>query len=207
MLARAGVSRLLLIDFDQLTLSSLNRHALGTLADVGLPKTTVMLQHLSKIVPFSEIRVVNALFCSDNAEELLQGSPDFVLDCIDNIDTKIHLINHCLSSKIPLISSMGASGKADPSRIVIGDISESSEDPLARKCRQLLRAEMRQGGKFKCVYSLEKECTFGLIDNPESSEKRTAEGSDVNSNETTNDQSGKADGDYALLPKFRSRYI
>lgn len=63
---------------------------------------------------------------------LIVGNPDFVLDCIDNLDTKAELIAYCCKNKIRVIASMGAGAKADPSRVQIADISETFEDPLAK---------------------------------------------------------------------------
>jgi tRNA A37 threonylcarbamoyladenosine dehydratase len=132
MLARAGVARMRLIDFDQVTLSSLNRHAVATRKDVGIPKVTAMKNHLLKIVPQMQIDARVNLFKIEDAEELLEGEPDFVLDCIDHLQTKAELIQYCVEKRYKVISSMGAGAKSDPSRIQIADINDTSEDPLAR---------------------------------------------------------------------------
>ena len=107
MLVRAGVEKIRLIDFDQVTLSSLNRHAVATRADVGIPKVRAMKQHLLEIVPHSDIQDVVELFNIDVASKLLEGNPDFVLDCIDNLETKIQLIAYCRNHNIKIIASMG----------------------------------------------------------------------------------------------------
>ncbi|KAG2190483.1 hypothetical protein INT46_011700, partial [Mucor plumbeus] len=139
MLMRSGVKRIRIIDFDQVTLSSLNRHAVATLEDVGTPKVRCIKTHFKQIAPFVEVEDCIDLLNADNVDLLLGGNPDYVIDAIDNINTKIDLIKYCHDKKLPVISSMGAGAKADPSRIQIADISETFEDPLARSVRQRLK--------------------------------------------------------------------
>lgn len=125
MLMRSGVQRIRIIDFDQVTLSSLNRHAVATLEDVGTPKVRCIKRHFKEIAPFVEVDDCVDLLNADNVDELLGGNPDYVVDAIDNINTKIDLIKYCYDKKLQVISSMGAGAKADPSRIQIADISET----------------------------------------------------------------------------------
>ncbi|KAI8645938.1 hypothetical protein BD408DRAFT_410872 [Parasitella parasitica] len=139
MLMRSGVKRIRIIDFDQVTLSSLNRHAVATLEDVGTPKVRCIKAHFKQIAPFVQVEDCIDLLNADNVDALLSGNPDYVIDAIDNINTKIDLIKYCHDKKLPVISSMGAGAKADPSRIQIADISETFEDPLARSVRQRLK--------------------------------------------------------------------
>jgi tRNA A37 threonylcarbamoyladenosine dehydratase len=107
------------------TLSSLNRHSVATLEDVGIPKTESLKKHLAAIFPYADIESMVTLYNPENAEAILEGSPDFVVDAIDNLDTKLHLLKTCVSKGIKVISSMGAGAKADPSRIQIADISQT----------------------------------------------------------------------------------
>ncbi len=182
-LARSGVSRLRLIDFDQVSLSSLNRHAVATLADVGTPKVQCMRKRLEQIAPWVQFDCRNELFRGgETAERLLgpwvtsaddsdarypqkqhrrsqqqqqQQQPSFVIDAIDNVDTKVALLAHCHAQGLPVVSSMGAGCKSDPTRLFIGDISASLEDPLARATRRRLRALGAERG-IAVVYSSEK---------------------------------------------------
>lgn len=140
MLLRSGVSKLRLIDFDQVSLSSLNRHACATLEDVGRPKVVCCAEKFAQIAPWAKLEAWMELFRGDEAERLLGGNPTYVVDAIDNIDTKVELLRFCAERKIKVISSMGAGAKSDPSRIQISDISVTSEDPLARSVRRRLRA-------------------------------------------------------------------
>ncbi|KAJ3159741.1 hypothetical protein HDU86_001391 [Geranomyces michiganensis] len=159
---RSGVQHLRLIDFDQVSLSSLNRHAVATQADVGIPKSTCLQRHFGQIAPHVKIDARNELFNIDAADELLDGKPDFVLDCIDNLNTKMDLIKYCKDKNIRIISSMGAGAKSDCSRIQIADISETFEDPLARATRRGLKLKGVETG-VPVVYSTEKPGPVKLL--------------------------------------------
>jgi tRNA A37 threonylcarbamoyladenosine dehydratase len=116
-LVRSGVGKVRFIDFDQVTLSSLNRHAVATLADVGIPKVLALRKRLEQVAPWVEIDARCELWNRQNGETLLDGNPTFVVDAIDNIDTKVDLLQFCSSRGIPVISSMGAGCKSDPTRV------------------------------------------------------------------------------------------
>lgn len=160
-LARSGVSHIRLVDFDQVTLSSLNRHAVATLADVGTPKVHCLRKRLQQITPWVHFDCRNELYGQKAAESLLEvckengRRPDFIVDAIDNIDSKVALLAYCHKNNLPVISSMGAGCKSDPTRILVGDISTSTEDPLSRSTRRRLRAEGVVSG-IPVVYSTEK---------------------------------------------------
>ncbi|KAK6540819.1 hypothetical protein TWF694_008207 [Orbilia ellipsospora] len=155
MLVRSGIGRIRLIDFDQVTLSSLNRHAVATLEDVGTPKVFAMKKRLEAVAPWVEIEAYQELWTEKDAKRLLDGEPDWVVDAIDNIDTKVDLLAYCHEQKIQVVSSMGAGCKSDPTRILIGDISETTEDPLSKSTRRKLRQKGIATG-ITVVYSTEK---------------------------------------------------
>ncbi|KAI8619626.1 hypothetical protein BC830DRAFT_1103319 [Chytriomyces sp. MP71] len=186
MLVRSGVQRIRIIDFDQVSLSSLNRHAVAIHEDVGTSKSGCLKKHFRNIAPQAEVEPIVELFSIDVADRLLSGNPDYVLDCIDNLNTKIDLLKYCHEHKLPVISSMGAGAKADPSRIQIADISDTSEDPLARATRQGLKKRGVDSG-IAVVYSTEKPGKVKLLD---LSEEKVDEA----------DQ-------YATLPNFRARIL
>ncbi|KAG8627088.1 hypothetical protein KVT40_004571 [Elsinoe batatas] len=158
-LARSGIGAIRLIDFDQVTLSSLNRHAVATLADVGTPKVHCLRKRLEQVTPWTKFDVRNELFGGEKAERLLapfeDREPDFVIDAIDNIDSKVELLEYCYKKSIKVVSSMGAGCKSDPTRVFIGDISASNEDPLSRSTRRRLRMKGIKDG-IACIYSQEK---------------------------------------------------
>ncbi|EXJ93770.1 hypothetical protein A1O1_02163 [Capronia coronata CBS 617.96] len=166
-LARSGVSRIRIIDFDQVTLSSLNRHALATLADVGTPKVYCVRRRLEQICPWVRIDCRIELLSSESTEALLSSwdyelrddedrrEPDWVVDAIDNIDSKVGLLQYCAINGIKVISAMGAGCKSDPTRIQVGDISTSVEDPLSKATRRRLRVKGIKDG-IPVVFSTEK---------------------------------------------------
>lgn len=159
--ARSGVSRLRLVDFDQVTLSSLNRHAVATLADVGMPKVQCLQRRLRAIAPWVKFDMRLQKFDGDSAEGLLAPweedghKPDFVVDAIDNIETKVALLKYCHDHQIPVISAMGAGCKSDPTRIIVGDISASTDDGLSRATRRKLKLLGVTHG-IPAVYSTER---------------------------------------------------
>lgn len=144
-LARSGVSKLRLIDFDQVTLSSLNRHAVATLADVGTSKVHCLQRRLMAIAPWVKYDLRQAKFFGDVAADMLgpwkEGGrkPDFVIDAIDNIETKVALLKYCHDNGLPVVSSMGAGCKGDPTKIIISDIGFSTDDGLSRATRRQLK--------------------------------------------------------------------
>ncbi|KAA8647135.1 tRNA threonylcarbamoyladenosine dehydratase [Aspergillus tanneri] len=164
-LARSGVAKLRLIDFDQVTLSSLNRHAVATLADVGTPKVHCIRKRLEQITPWTKFDCRNELFGGSVANDILAPwsfndsdkgqKPGYVLDCIDNITSKVELLHYCHSHSIPVISSMGAGCKSDPTRVTVGDISESTDDRLSRSTRRRLKV-MGVNSGIPVVYSTER---------------------------------------------------
>ncbi|EED91436.1 hypothetical protein THAPSDRAFT_262699 [Thalassiosira pseudonana CCMP1335] len=166
MLARSGVQYLRLVDFDQVTLSSLNRHAVATLKDVGLPKATVLCQHLREICPDESKLILDPIikmYTGDKEKDggMLDPPPgkqwDCVIDAIDDVPTKANLIAYCAKRNIRVISCMGAGGKADPTRVHISDLRSASRDPLATAVRQKLRLMGKmEAKKMACVYSSEK---------------------------------------------------
>lgn len=190
MLLRSGVGKIRLIDFDQVTLSSLNRHAVATLADVGTPKVQALRKRLEEVAPWVSIDARNELWRMEVGDDLLAGSPTFVVDAIDNIATKVDLLYYCKSRNIPIISSMGAGCKSDPTRICIGDISNSTDDPLSRSTRRRLRLKGIATG-IPVVYSTEKPGPgkAALLPLPEDEYNR-----------------GKV-GELGVLPDFRVRIL
>jgi tRNA A37 threonylcarbamoyladenosine dehydratase len=148
LLARSGVRYIRIIDFDQVSLSSLNRHACATLSDVGTSKVECLAHFLRRICPdpkYLEIDARQAMFTETSSSELLKGSNpfDMVLDCIDDVPTKAALISYCIRTKIRVVSCMGAGSKADFTRLHVSDLASASRDPLASKLRQTLKQKLK----------------------------------------------------------------
>jgi len=154
-LARTGVGRIILIDKDVVDITNVNRqiHALTT--TVGQPKVDLMAERIKLINPECDVVSLKMFYTEETYEQLFQYPLDYVIDASDTIVYKIHLIKECLKRGIPLISSMGAANKMDPTRFQVADISKTSMDPIARVVRQKLRKEGIKKG-VKVVYSTEE---------------------------------------------------
>lgn len=159
MLARGGVERLRLIDFDQVTLSSLNRHACATLKDVGISKVECVKNtciELGLVADNIDDRVemytketgpgllsLATMPGKDGEENDKNKQWDVVIDCIDDVPTKAALLAYCIQNKIRVLSCMGAGGKSDMTRLHISDLRTATKDPLASKLRQTMKKTMK----------------------------------------------------------------
>ncbi len=154
-LARAGIGRLTLIDFDRIALSNINRQIHALEQTVGRTKVQTMAERCLSINPEAEVRPIDAFYSAETSAELLGGGYDYLCDCIDSITSKLHLIESCMNSSIPVISAMGAANKLDPSLIRVGDLARTQTCRMARIMRKELgRRGIRRG--VKVVYSLEE---------------------------------------------------
>ena len=154
-LCRAGIGRLVLVDFDDICLTNVNRQLHAMDGTVGHSKVQVMAERLRRINPDAEIIPHRDFYGAESSDFLLTDHYDYVLDAIDHFTSKIHLITSCRRWGIPIISSMGAAMKLDPTLVRVGDISETSKCRMARSVRKLLRKEGVERG-VKVVYSLEE---------------------------------------------------
>lgn len=145
-LARSGVGRLILIDKDDIDITNVNRQIMALLSTVGKPKVEVMKERIADINPDCEVIALKMFYTEDTYEEIFQYGIDFVVDASDTIIYKVHIMKECLKRNIPIISSMGAANKMDPTRFQIADISKTHTDPIARVIRgQLRKAGIRKG--------------------------------------------------------------
>jgi len=160
-IARSGVGQITLVDFDEICVTNFNRqlHALQGL--VGKDKATVMGERMVKINPQAKIHVISKFYNADHCEEIFTTRPDFVIDAIDNVTAKCHLLHFCHSRKIPIITSTGSGGRMDPTQIRMADLGRTEIDPLARSIRRILREKYgfppEEGALFgiPAVYSAE----------------------------------------------------
>ncbi|RHY30529.1 hypothetical protein DYB32_004248 [Aphanomyces invadans] len=155
MLARSGVRHLRLIDFDNVTLSSLNRHAVATRADVGLSKAQVLKQRLLEIVPQANIEAVPVMFEDAVADELLAGTIRFVMGLAVPF-SQVALLTAASAKSLKVITATSAGAKADPTRIHIGTLHDSVRDNLATKIRYFLKKKGVDASTITTVYSSEK---------------------------------------------------
>lgn len=156
-LMRSGVGKLSVVDFDEICITNANRqiHALQGL--VGKKKASVMSERLRKINPQGEVVEFPIFYSKDTSEEIFAVKPDYVVDCIDNLTAKSHLINTCKELNIPIITSTGASARLDPLSVKVADLADSHTDPMAHQLRKILRQKYNftNKGKFgiTCVFS------------------------------------------------------
>ena len=137
-LVRSGVGHLTLVDSDCVEPSNLNRQLLATCSQLGKPKAEVMAARLRDINPDIDLTVINDFVKDERMEQLFDNEYDYVVDAIDTISPKVFLILHCLNRNLKIVSSMGAGGKTDPSKIAIADISKTYNCKLAKSIRKRL---------------------------------------------------------------------
>jgi tRNA A37 threonylcarbamoyladenosine dehydratase len=156
-LARAGVGNLDLIDNDTVSESNINRQIIALHSNIGQYKTDVAKARISDINPDCKVTAHNMFFMPDTAEQLDFSQYDYVVDAIDTITGKIEIIMRAKAAGIPVISSMGAGNKLNPTAFEVADIYKTSVCPLAR----VMRREMKKRGvdSLKVVYSREEAIT------------------------------------------------
>ncbi|HMV70031.1 MAG TPA: tRNA threonylcarbamoyladenosine dehydratase, partial [Myxococcota bacterium] len=138
-LARSGVGHLTLVDFDRVCLTNLNRQLHALRSTVGQPKADLMADRARDVHPRCDVRPLTVFYGPDTCDAILDRPYDAVLDCIDHLPNKVHLLRACLQRGLPVWSAMGAGGRLDPTRIRVSDLSETRNDPFARWVRQGLR--------------------------------------------------------------------
>lgn len=154
MICRAGVGSMTIVDGDNIHTTNRNRQLPALKSTEGKPKAQVMGSRLLDISPDLNLTVIQEYIKDERMEEIIDMGFDYVVDAIDTLSPKIFLIYHTMQRRIPLVSSMGAGGKFDPSRVLIADISETTDCTLARILRKRLhRLGIRDG--FTAVFSSE----------------------------------------------------
>lgn len=153
-IARAGVGSLTIVDFDDVDVTNINRQLPALHSTVGRDKVDVMKERILDINPDINIKAIKSLYNEETSEELLNEKYDYVVDAIDMVSSKIHLIETCKKKGLEIISSMGMGNKLDPTKIVVTDIHKTTMCPLAKVMRKELRD--RKIKKLKVVFSTEK---------------------------------------------------
>jgi tRNA threonylcarbamoyladenosine dehydratase len=141
-LARTGIGRLILVDKDVVDVTNINRQIPALHTTIGRPKVEIMKERIAQINPNCEVIGLQMFFLEDTKEQLFQYELDYVVDAIDTVSAKILLIKECVERGIPIVSSMGAANKLDPTRFRVVDISQTRIDPIAK----VLRRELRKFG-------------------------------------------------------------
>lgn len=153
-LARSGIGALELIDHDTVSLTNLNRQIVALHSTVGKYKVDVMKERVLDINPEIKVKAHRCFYLPEIAGEFDFTQYDYVVDCIDTVTGKIQIIEAAKAAGVPVISSMGAGNKLDPTAFQVADISKTSVCPLAKVMRRELRK--RNITKVKVVYSREE---------------------------------------------------
>lgn len=173
MIARAGVGKMTIVDADVVDLSNCNRQIPALHSTEKQLKAEVMAARLRDINPAIELTVLAEYIKDQRTNEILeQGHFDYAVDCIDTLSPKVYFIKACLDMKIPIVSSLGAGGKVDPSRVRITDISETYQCNLARYVRKKLhRLGVRKG--VKVIFSDEEADASRIIETEKAFPKKS----------------------------------
>jgi len=165
-LARAGVGNMTIVDGDTVDITNINRQLPALHSTVGQHKVEVVAERLLDINPKINLIKINEFLNPERMDEVIDSSKfDYILDCIDSVTPKLCLIKAAKRRKIKLISSMGAGGKTDPSKVMVRDISKTQNCFLARQIRKRLKKEKINKG-FRCVFSneLQQEESLKMTD-------------------------------------------
>ena len=161
-IARAGVGSITIVDNDVISPSNRNRQLLALVSDEGKAKAEVMKQRLLNINEELNIRVLAHYLIEETIEQTLSAEYDYVIDAIDTLSPKVHFIKTCLDKNFSLVSSLGAGGRLDPTKIQIADISKTYNCTFARALRKRLHKEGIDSG-FQTVFSTETVAKSAVV--------------------------------------------
>jgi len=162
-LARSGIGQFTLIDLDDVCITNVNRQIPALSGTFGRPKVEVMAERVAAIHPGARITATRAFFTASTADTLLGAGFDAVLDAIDPLDQKCHLIAGCRRRGVPLVTVGGTGGRRDPLLVRTADLAQATHDSLLQKVRKRLRAEhgFERGKDVRfgvdCVFSTEPQ--------------------------------------------------
>ncbi len=154
-LARSGISHLRLVDFDTLQPSNINRQILALDSTIGRAKVEVAKERVLDINPACQVEAMEVFVGEESMDRILTPAPSLLIDAIDSLNPKIQLLTAAYRRRIPILSSMGAALRLDPTKIQLGDLFSTRHCPLARRLRKRLK-QNGVGPGIECVYSTEK---------------------------------------------------
>jgi len=169
-LARSGVGSLTVVDNDCVDITNLNRQIIALHSTVGQYKVDVIASRIHDINPDCRVTPLRMFYLPTNADTLDLSQFDYVVDCIDTVAAKLELIRRCHEQHVPIICSMGAANKMDPTAFRVADINETQMDPLAK----IIRKRLRKLGipSLKVVYSEEPPLPYAEGETPPTSATR-----------------------------------
>ena len=152
-LARSGIGNFILVDYDKIDGTNINRQLIATVKTIGKCKVDLMKERILEINPDANVEVYKEFYMADSKTDIITEDLSYVVDCVDTIMAKIAIICKCDALNVPVISSMGTGNKLDPSMFEVADIYDTSICPLARIMKKDLKK--RNIEKLKVVYSKE----------------------------------------------------
>ena len=164
-LVRSGVKHLTIVDSDRVNISNVNRQLMATTQTVGQVKVEVLKERLLSINPEAEITAIQDIYNAENSESFRLNEYDVIIDAIDSLAEKAHLLLTASRTDALLYSSMGAALKMDPTRIQVAEFMKVRGCPLGRALRKKMKHQkVRPAKKFLCVYSDEVLPNLGEAD-------------------------------------------
>lgn len=154
-LVRSGIKNLIIIDYDKIDISNLNRQIITNNNNIGKYKVDVMKEHVLSINPNCNVIVINTFLNNETIDKLHDFHIDYIVDACDSVQAKKLLIDYALDNDIKLIASMGTANKIDPSKLAITDIRKTSYDPLAKILRKYV-LDKKTNKKVMVVSSVEE---------------------------------------------------
>lgn len=180
-LARTGIGAITLIDMDDVCVTNTNRQIHALRSNVGQAKTEVMAARIREINPECQVTCIDDFITPDNVDKLIDNRFSYVIDAIDSVRPKAALLAYCRRFKIPIVTTGGAGGQIDPTRIEVADLAKTIQDPLAAKLRERLKNDFNvvKNSKGKlgidCVFSTEP-LVYPQPDGSVCASRSTAEG-------------------------------
>lgn len=138
-LVRCGIGNLILVDYDKVDITNINRQIIATYSNIGRLKTECFKDRIADINKECNVTLINEFYGKDNRDILFNQKIDYIIDCCDSLDSKKILIKECFKRNIPIISSMGTGNKFHPELFKITKLKKTEYDPLAKKLRYLLK--------------------------------------------------------------------
>ena len=158
-IVRSGVGSVVIVDYDKIDITNLNRQLMTNHNNIGRLKTEVWKERIKDINPNCNVEVVTKKLTKEDVNELFKYQINYVIDACDTLEVKKELILACHKNKVKLISSMGTGNKLNPSMLMIDDVRKTSYDPIARRIRKYLK-DHHISGNVPVVYSKEKGNKF-----------------------------------------------
>lgn len=158
-MARCGVGHLILVDYDSVDITNINRQIIALHSNIGKKKTDCFKERIKDINPDCLVETLDIFYGKDNKDTLFEKPIDYIIDCCDSLESKKILIMECFKRKIPVISSMGTGNKFHPELFKITKLKKTEYDPLAKKMRYLLK-DNKELLDVDVLYSTEKPQEF-----------------------------------------------